>query len=144
MDKQRSVRERKMFTFPWAWAFIISQQLKLSWLILFTVRDELILKMSGWVYSNSWVALSQMHLFCCFIFSPSKQTKETQQSFLCEPERGLLQSIYNMVCVCAFMRTHVYAVHPCQRSAFRQVFELLHHLVLLLREHEFCFTLLSK
>lgn len=47
-------------------------------------------------------------------------------------------------CVCAFMHAHVYTVHPCQRSAFRQVFELLHHLVLLLREHEFCFTLLSK
>lgn len=44
------------------------------------------------------------------------------------------------VSVCAFMRT----MRPCQRSAYRQVFELLHHLVLLLREHEFCFTLLSK
>lgn len=115
--------------------------------LLFTVEDELILKMSGWVYNNLWVTLSRMHLF--FVFLPVNKQKRKSPK-LSKASHPSLREAYSMcttpmwVCVHSCMHTHVYAVRPCQRSAFRQVFELLHHLVLLLREHEFCFTLLSK
>lgn len=49
MDKNGAAREEVHIP---TWASAISQQLKLPLLILFTVQDELILKMSGWVYSN--------------------------------------------------------------------------------------------